>query len=81
MHILRFGHARMMKVIKWIVNNIINKTDTILDIGCGNGVLLLQLVCIYSVTITISFKLSITFISLFFMTNETLLFHCIIYAQ
>ena len=39
-----FGHNRMMKIVKWITNNqCIDKTHSVIDIGCGNGVLLLEL--------------------------------------
>ena len=39
-----FGTVRMMEVIKWMISNEKTKvTDNILDTGCGNGVLLLDL--------------------------------------
>ena len=39
-----FGHTRMMKVVKWITNNKdIEKSHSIIDIGCGNGAMLLEL--------------------------------------
>lgn len=38
-----FGYNRMMKVVRWIVHNCMEKDIRILDIGCGNGVFLLEL--------------------------------------
>lgn len=39
-----FGHNRMMKVVRWITNNTsIERTHSVIDIGCGNGVMLLEL--------------------------------------
>ncbi|XP_057296941.1 EEF1A lysine methyltransferase 2-like [Hydractinia symbiolongicarpus] len=38
-----FGYNRMIKVVRWIVHNYTKKDIRILDIGCGNGVFLLEL--------------------------------------
>ena len=43
----RYGIESVDRLIKWIEScTDIEKEDSILDLGCGNGVLLIELVCI-----------------------------------
>lgn len=39
----RFGEDSVNKMIDWVLDNIDDKTTAILDLGCGNGHLLLEL--------------------------------------
>ncbi|XP_006815349.1 EEF1A lysine methyltransferase 2-like [Saccoglossus kowalevskii] len=39
-----FGHSAMNRVIKWMKDSpLVEKEDSILDVGCGNGVFLIEL--------------------------------------
>ena len=41
----RFGESSVTRIVKWIKSNEkITKSSTFLDIGCGNGMLLVKLV-------------------------------------
>ena len=41
----RFGESSVTRIVKWIKSNEkITKFSTFLDIGCGNGMLLVKLV-------------------------------------
>lgn len=42
------------RVVNWVNKNIPEKTASILDLGCGNGVMLLELVCLYEPTLPYS---------------------------
>ena len=43
---LRFGEHTMLKVVNWLENTeLVNKTSEIIDVGCGNGMTLVELVC------------------------------------
>ena len=46
----RFGESNMTRIVKWILksNEKITKSSTFLDIGCGNGMLLVKLVGLLS---------------------------------
>ena len=42
----RFGESSMNRMVKWITNcHSVTKASSVLDVGCGNGMLLVSLVC------------------------------------
>lgn len=46
--VLRFGNDSMERVVDWMSkNSLVSKDMSILDIGCGNGMMLVKLVWLY----------------------------------
>ena len=43
---LRYGDSSMQRILKWVHKNVTDKNTSILDLGCGNGVVLVELVSI-----------------------------------
>lgn len=47
LYIGRFGESSLYRIVKWIKScEKITKSSLFLDIGCGNGILLVKLVCL-----------------------------------
>ena len=45
--LLRFGMESVKRVVGWVTKEIADKSTSIIDIGCGNGMFLLKLVSFY----------------------------------
>lgn len=47
LYIGRFGESSLYRIVKWLKScEKITKSSLFLDIGCGNGILLVKLVCL-----------------------------------